>query len=164
MKLHQPFCSGLNMLTHLGRETYICVTKPDRPSHYVNQCRNNVNWTLRNKLQWNLNRNSYIFIQENALKISSGKWRPFYFGLSLYNIYCWLWWTLAVRAQSDNWTARGWIFCQGYKHILYILWILQLHVASGMRQITRVDSCDILFSNCRTTNIKDVYILQVASG
>ena len=27
-----------------------------------------VYWTLRNKLQWNLNRNSNIFIQENAFK------------------------------------------------------------------------------------------------
>ena len=26
------------------------------------------NWTLRNKFQWNSNRNSYIFIQENALE------------------------------------------------------------------------------------------------
>ena len=32
------------------------------------QCWNIVNWTLRNKLQWNLNRNSYIFIRENAFK------------------------------------------------------------------------------------------------
>ena len=37
------------------------------PSHYLNQCWNIVNWTLRNKLQWNFNRTSYIFIQENAL-------------------------------------------------------------------------------------------------
>ena len=29
---------------------------------------NIVNWTLRNKLQWNLNRNSYIFIQENTFE------------------------------------------------------------------------------------------------
>ena len=27
-----------------------------------------VNWTVRNKLQWNLNRNSIIFIQENAFE------------------------------------------------------------------------------------------------
>ena len=27
-----------------------------------------VNWTLRNKLHWNLNRNSNIFIQENAFE------------------------------------------------------------------------------------------------
>ena len=36
--------------------------------HYLNQCWNIVNSNLRNKLQWNLNRNSYIFIQENAFE------------------------------------------------------------------------------------------------
>ena len=30
------------------------------------KCWNIVNWTLRNKLQWNFNRNTYIFIKENA--------------------------------------------------------------------------------------------------
>ena len=34
------------------------------PSHYLNQCWNIVNWTLSDKLQWNLKRNSNIFIQE----------------------------------------------------------------------------------------------------
>ena len=38
------------------------------PSHYMNQCLNVVNWTLRNKLQLNLNWNSFIFIQENAFE------------------------------------------------------------------------------------------------
>ena len=38
------------------------------PSHYLNQCWNIVKWTLRNKLQWNFNRNSNIFIQENPLQ------------------------------------------------------------------------------------------------
>ena len=38
------------------------------PSYYLNWRWNIVNWTLRNKLQWNLNRNSYIFIQENAFE------------------------------------------------------------------------------------------------
>ena len=37
-------------------------------SHYLNQCWNIVNWTLTNELQWNCNRNSYIFIQENAFE------------------------------------------------------------------------------------------------
>ena len=36
--------------------------------HYLNQCWNIVNWTLRNKLQWNFNRNRNIFVQENALE------------------------------------------------------------------------------------------------
>ena len=38
-------------------------------SHYLNQCWNIVNWTIGNKLQWNLNPNLYIFIQENAFEI-----------------------------------------------------------------------------------------------
>ena len=38
------------------------------PSHYLNQCWNIVNWTLKNKLQWNFNRNSCLFIQENAFE------------------------------------------------------------------------------------------------
>ena len=38
------------------------------PSHYLNQCWNIVNLNLRNKLQWNLKRNSYIFIQENTFE------------------------------------------------------------------------------------------------
>ena len=42
------------------------------PSHYLNQYWNIVNWTLRNKLQWNFNRDSHIFIQENAL-VNVGK-------------------------------------------------------------------------------------------
>ena len=68
-------------LTHWGRVTHICVNKltiigsdndlsPGRQatSHYLNQCWNIVNWTLGNKLQWYLNRNSYILIQENAFE------------------------------------------------------------------------------------------------
>ena len=38
------------------------------PSHYLNQCWNIVNWTLRNKLQWNSNQNTKIFIDENPFE------------------------------------------------------------------------------------------------
>ena len=63
-------------LTHWGRVTHICVgnltiigsTAWSVPNHYLNQCWIIVNWTLRNKLQWNLIRNSNIFIQENAFE------------------------------------------------------------------------------------------------
>ena len=51
-----------------GREFYEQVTAWTAPSHYLNQCCDIVNWTLRNKLQWNFNWNSNIFIQENALE------------------------------------------------------------------------------------------------
>ena len=36
------------------------------PSHYLNQCWVIVNGTLRNKLQWNSNQNTKVFIHENA--------------------------------------------------------------------------------------------------
>ena len=68
-------------LTHWGRVTasYMCpqinhnwfrqwLAAWPAPSHYLNQCWNIVNWTLRNKLQGNLHRNSYIFIQENPFE------------------------------------------------------------------------------------------------
>ena len=67
-------------ITEQHRVTHICVSKltiigSDKwlvawpaPSHYLNQCRYIVNWTLGNKLQWNLNRNANIFIQENAFE------------------------------------------------------------------------------------------------
>ena len=38
------------------------------PSHYLNQRWNIVNWTLGNNLKWNFNRNSNIYIQENAFE------------------------------------------------------------------------------------------------
>ena len=37
-------------------------------SHCLSQCWNIVNWTLKNTLQWNCDRNSYIFVQENAFE------------------------------------------------------------------------------------------------
>ena len=35
---------------------------------FLNQCWTIVNWTFRNKLQWYFNRNSYLFIQQNAFE------------------------------------------------------------------------------------------------
>ena len=36
-----------------------------------------VNWTLENKLQWNLNQNTKLFIHDKHLKMSSSNRRPF---------------------------------------------------------------------------------------
>ena len=48
---------------------YICVCVcVCVPSHYLNQCWNIVDSNLRNKLQWNPRRNSFIFILENAFE------------------------------------------------------------------------------------------------
>ena len=52
----------------------ICLRRPhwglvgawSAPSHHPNQCCNKIKSKLRNKFQWNLKQNPYIFIQENA--------------------------------------------------------------------------------------------------
>ena len=53
------------------------------PSHYLNQCWNIADSNFRNKLQWNHQRHSYIFIQDNAFEMSSGKWRSFCLGINV---------------------------------------------------------------------------------
>ena len=53
------------------------------PSHYLNQCLNIVNRILGNKLQWNLNRNSYIFIQGIAFENAVCEMASFCLGLNV---------------------------------------------------------------------------------
>ena len=59
-------------LTHWGGVTHICVGKLtivwSPPNHYLHQWWNIVNWTPRNKLQGNSNRNSRIFSRENPFQ------------------------------------------------------------------------------------------------
>ena len=67
-------------LTHWGRVTHICVSiltiigsdnglSPGRRQAIIwTNAKILLYWTLRNKLQWNLNQNSNIFIKENAFE------------------------------------------------------------------------------------------------
>ena len=57
------------------------------PSHYLNQLWNVVNWTPRNELQWNFNKNSYIFIEENAFENVVWKMTAIYLGLNVLIIH-----------------------------------------------------------------------------
>ena len=78
-----------DFLTRWRRVTHICVIKltiigsdngllSDRCQTII-WSNAGVNWTLRNKVQWNSNLNSYIFIQENALRNNG----HFFFGLNV---------------------------------------------------------------------------------
>ena len=76
----RPFCSNRDMLTHWGRVTHIYVSRLGHhqfkwwivawsaPSNYLKQWWIIVNWTHGNKLRWICNRNSNIFIEENAFE------------------------------------------------------------------------------------------------
>ena len=80
---------------HGSAEKIIFNLKPKQsmawpaPSHYLYQCWNIVNWTLGNKLHWNLNRNLYIFVIKMLLNMSSGKGWPFYLGLYVLSSAMW---------------------------------------------------------------------------
>ena len=39
------------------------------PSHYINQCWIIINWIHMNKLQWNFNQSTKLFIHENAFEM-----------------------------------------------------------------------------------------------
>ena len=75
--------SGVSKLTIVGSDNGLAPTR--RRSHYRNQCWHVGNSILMNTLQCNVNRNSYIFIQEMFLKMSSGNCRPFCPGCNVLN-------------------------------------------------------------------------------
>ena len=75
MAQREDICCSINSLrpsdTNMRRWTgslLVQIIACSAPSHYLNQCWNIVNWTFRNKLQWNFNRNSSIFIKEIAFQ------------------------------------------------------------------------------------------------
>ena len=84
-------------LTNSGRVMHICVgnltiigsNNNATPSHYLNQCWNIFYLTLRNKLQWNNYRNSYILIEENPFEMLCAKWWPFCLGLNMLTFLTW---------------------------------------------------------------------------
>ena len=91
-------CTGHSIsrnLTHLLLVLHMCINKSGQywfrswlvaylaPGHYLNERWVIVNWTLRNKFQWNFNQNTEIFIHENASEniickmsaiLSRGRW------------------------------------------------------------------------------------------
>ena len=124
--------------THLPLMPHICVNELGHhwfsqwlvacsaPSHYLNQWWLIVNWTPGNKFQWNLNRNSFIFSQENALENVVWKMsailsppqcvKPF---INLAPDLCFI----------EHQRSRGWC------HVLLFTWLsLGLHPANERRR------------------------------
>ena len=79
-------------LTHLPLVPLICISDLGQhcfwyrlaaylvPSHYHNQYSVIVNWILKNKLKWNYNQNTKLFIDENASENIVDERRPYYPG------------------------------------------------------------------------------------
>ena len=122
----------VSLLTHWGRVTHICVSKLTiigsdnglSPSHYQNQCWNIINWTLRNKLQWNFSRKSNIFIHKNALE----------------NVVC----VIASILSRLQWVNRLMMYCWGPIHRAGNSYFLDLTLAYLIRfKLVPMMPCDV---------------------
>ena len=78
------------------------------PSHHLNQCWNIVNCILWNTLQWNLNRNSNIFIQENAFENAVCEMAPI---LSRPQCDIWRHWEFSCWQPPCRWCKQSWHHC-----------------------------------------------------
>ena len=74
------------------------------PSHYLNQCWVIVNWTLRNKLQWNFNQNTNLSIHENASEYIVWEMTAILSRGRLVN---------TITSAKQNTTAP-WVYCNSY--------------------------------------------------
>ena len=80
---------------------YVWLVAWSVPSHYLNQCWNIVNWTLRNKLQWNSKIEILKFsFKKMHLKVLCAKWRPFGLSVQVLNFFVFHWVHLILRADS----------------------------------------------------------------
>ena len=89
---------------------------PIRPSHYLNKWRVIVRWTLRNKLQWNFNQNTKLFIDENAsenivCKMAAILSRERWVNNSCHQIRCYIMWIImdfnSLRPGDAIWRHRS---------------------------------------------------------
>ena len=115
----RPFVLASIWLTHWGPVTHICVGNVTiigsddglLPGwRQAITCTNVgiVNWTLRNKLQWNVNPNSYIFIQETAFEYVIRKMAAICIGLNMLN-------SITLHNDVIKWKKipRYWPFVRG---------------------------------------------------
>ena len=134
-------------MTHIcvGNLTIIGSDGWTAPSHYLYQCWNFVNWTFRNKLQWNLIRNWNIFIQENALQ--SVVWKM---SAILSRTRC------VNMTMFDNMTPN--VYSQQVEHIrsIFITSVLPfVRLFSLGRWITHEISLQIFLKLCGTLHYKN---------
>ena len=91
------------------------------PNRYLNQCWNIVYWTPRNKLQWNVNLNSYILSQDNPFE--NVVWnmvailsRPQCVNCSVYTTYLHLLHSDSVIAEQKQTRMYKFLFLSNFCH------------------------------------------------
>ena len=92
----RPFCLSLNVLTHWGRVTHICVSKPTTigsDNGLSPGRRQAIIWTNAGILligPLGINSEIHTFsLKKKHFKMSSGKWRPFCLSLNVLMVAYW---------------------------------------------------------------------------
>ena len=93
------------------------------PIHHLRQLI--VNWTIRNKFQWNLTKNTAVSSKKIYLKMWSGKWRPPYLGVNkVYFQNKWdCPWLSTCRPRKHTWST---LCYQVARRLHWQLWYRQL--------------------------------------
>ena len=84
---------GLSVITHWGRVTWSCASKLNiigwdnglAPSHYLNQCWKNVNFTTISEILIEIHKFAF---KKMHLEIPSPKSRPFCLGRNVWTVHC----------------------------------------------------------------------------
>ena len=109
-------------------------------SHYLNLCWNIVNCTLRNKLQWNLNRNSYIFIQENAFENVVWKEAAILF------------WPQCVKSMLISHCSNIYLFYE-----LRLWYSVKSQRSNAFDYLCSQKKCHVFFYLCHRYSVKQVF-------
>ena len=112
---------GLNEITDWGRVTHICISKWtiigsdngfvtwSASSHYLNQCWNIINFTLKNRFQWLIKIHIFSF-KKMHLKMLSAEWHLFCLGLNVITEILTCLYRIWIPYHSSNKRERQMIF------------------------------------------------------
>ena len=135
-------------------DCHLVSTKP-----LSDQCWNIVKWIVRNKFRWNLNRNSYIFVQGNAFENVVCNMAATFSQPQCVNItYIW---------QSGDILISGYIFqyyCMSIS-LMHFKWYRDLNTCSVKYNVCSLsgiftDLFDGLVQDCSNSNVLAIELLQ----
>ena len=138
-----------NVIWIKGINTFGATT----PSHQLNQRWYIVNWTFGNKLQWNINGNSYSFIQENAFENVVCEMTAIFFSASM----CWWWNHNMLIIENPNSVAA--LCDKAERHVPLNTWRNNNVVITSKRR-----HFDVITSKLRRFDVTTMSLLRNVSA
>ena len=119
------------------------------PSQYLNQWWNIVNWTIRNKFQWNFYSYLNIFVKENAFEnvvsemAASLSWSQC--------VNCLLHWTTVYHIRR----VHGWVLCMSWLYYQFLsIHVIKLYI---FHMVALLVQCQWIDPSHNSHNVSDKY-------